>query len=234
MTDDLRTRILAVLCTREECLAARNGLDTPCIGCKRQADRILEVFAPEQARQEYLRKRLRNAERSRAEAWELLNRYRLAWLSARRGRKNWFHLYLQSLNFPAKIQDTKFLRAAWRNARTVQRLADQVRELEQIRTTLQDDHVTAWNRVKELEAELADCRLAASEAEGAKAREAQEIASWDEPICGANVPEDGVWGDCWCTMPPGHDGDCFCGPCTERHGAPGWPHEEGCCDGAGE
>jgi len=29
-------------------------------------------------------------------------------------------------------------------------------------------------------------------------------------------------GDCWCTLPKGHEGKHFCGPCTKRHGMPGW------------
>lgn len=57
----------------------------------------------------------------------------------------------------------------------------------------------------------------------------------EEPICDAFPPdtitdEKGrVWtpGDCWCTLPPGHDGDCHCGPCAKR-GAPGWPHPTDC------
>lgn len=44
----------------------------------------------------------------------------------------------------------------------------QIQELELIRTTLQDDHVTAWERVRELEAELDDLRLAFSELQGAQ------------------------------------------------------------------
>lgn len=46
----------------------------------------------------------------------------------------------------------------------------------------------------------------------------------DEPICGSEPPADVAhqFGDCWCTLPPDHEGDCQCGPCTERHGAPGW------------
>lgn len=44
----------------------------------------------------------------------------------------------------------------------------------------------------------------------------------DEPICGSEPPRDGQWGDCWCTLPPDHDGECVCAPCRERHGAPGW------------
>lgn len=64
----------------------------------------------------------------------------------------------------------------------------QIQELEQIRTTLQDDHVTAWKRVRELEAELADLRLAASEAEGAKAR-AKEKMMEDRDECLRQVSE---------------------------------------------
>lgn len=36
-------------------------------------------------------------------------------------------------------------------------------------------------------------------------------------------------GDCWCTLPPRHDGECRCQPCAERYGARDWPHFEGCC-----
>ena len=45
-------------------------------------------------------------------------------------------------------------------------------------------------------------------------------------ICGAEPPNDGTWGDCWCTLPPGHDGEHRCQPCTDRHGAPGWSSSE--------
>lgn len=49
-----------------------------------------------------------------------------------------------------------------------------------------------------------------------------------EDVCGSDPPvpdgDDGrVWGDCWCTRLPGHDGDCACEICQARFGAPGWP-----------
>ncbi len=44
----------------------------------------------------------------------------------------------------------------------------------------------------------------------------------DDPICGAEPPDDGQWGDCWCTLPPGHECEHRCEPCTDRHGAPDW------------
>jgi hypothetical protein len=55
----------------------------------------------------------------------------------------------------------------------------------------------------------------------------------EEECCGAEPPssmtdENGrEWtpGDCWCTLPPGHDGEHRCQPCTDRHGAPGWTDE---------
>ena len=49
-----------------------------------------------------------------------------------------------------------------------------------------------------------------------------EAAANAEAICGIEPPRDGTWGDCWCTLPPGHDGEHQCQPCTDRHGAPGW------------
>lgn len=45
-------------------------------------------------------------------------------------------------------------------------------------------------------------------------------------VCDAEPPSDGQWGDCWCTLRPGHDGDHRCQPCTDRHGAPGWADEQ--------
>lgn len=50
------------------------------------------------------------------------------------------------------------------------------------------------------------------------------------PICGSSPPAElaspngEVWltGDCWCTVAPDHDGLCYCGPCSTRHGSPGW------------
>jgi hypothetical protein len=47
----------------------------------------------------------------------------------------------------------------------------------------------------------------------------------DTDCCGAEPPQDGTWGDCWCTLPPDHDGEHRCQPCTTRHGAPGWTDE---------
>ncbi|MFJ5151402.1 hypothetical protein ACIQCF_07400 [Streptomyces sp. NPDC088353] len=46
-----------------------------------------------------------------------------------------------------------------------------------------------------------------------------------EDCCGAEPPADGSWGDCWCTLPPGHTGEHRCQPCSDRHGAPGWQDE---------
>ncbi len=40
--------------------------------------------------------------------------------------------------------------------------------------------------------------------------------------CDSEPPRSGTWGDCWCTLADGHEGLCFCQPCTERFGAPGW------------
>jgi hypothetical protein len=44
----------------------------------------------------------------------------------------------------------------------------------------------------------------------------------DEDYCGAEPPPNGNWGDCWCTLPPGHPDGHRCQPCTERHSAPDW------------
>lgn len=44
----------------------------------------------------------------------------------------------------------------------------------------------------------------------------------NESDCGAEPPADGTWGDCWCTLTPGHAGEHRCQLCTDRHGAPGW------------
>lgn len=52
-----------------------------------------------------------------------------------------------------------------------------------------------------------------------------------EEFCGSEPPRElvdehgRIWkpGDCWCTRPPHHDGDCLCEVCHARHGAPGWP-----------
>lgn len=48
------------------------------------------------------------------------------------------------------------------------------------------------------------------------------IVEVDNECCGSQPPADGQWGDCWCTLPPGHDGEHQCQPCTDRNGAPGW------------
>lgn len=160
---------------------------------------------------------------------EEAERYRLAWLSAKQGRKRWRELYVKLLSrsfrsTPAfwetcicgriavgmTVTDSRNwnpscpehgLKSPWYNSeeqidirnlkqenrQLLQRVAmltrhdhahrGQIRELEQIRTTLQDDHVTAWNRVRELESELADLRLAFSEMEGAQAHEGDTPAS---------------------------------------------------------
>lgn len=49
-----------------------------------------------------------------------------------------------------------------------------------------------------------------------------QIRTVANDCCCAEPPADGTWGDCWCTLPPGHDGEHQCQPCTDRHGAPGW------------
>ncbi|HEX8808174.1 MAG TPA: hypothetical protein VF760_04175 [Xanthobacteraceae bacterium] len=48
----------------------------------------------------------------------------------------------------------------------------------------------------------------------------------EDPICGAPPPDNQGFGDCWCTLPPDHDGQHHCQPCTDRHGAPGWDDDE--------
>ncbi|WP_326779684.1 hypothetical protein OG481_01985 [Streptomyces longwoodensis] len=53
----------------------------------------------------------------------------------------------------------------------------------------------------------------------------ETTASADQDCCGAEPPTTGTWGDCWCTLPPGHDGEHRCQPCTDRHGAPSWADE---------
>lgn len=65
-----------------------------------------------------------------------------------------------------------------------------------------------------------------------RADEAQQpkTPTLDSASCDAEPPPtlvnaDGQeWqtGDCWCTRPPGHDGEHRCQPCSDRHGAPGW------------
>lgn len=50
-------------------------------------------------------------------------------------------------------------------------------------------------------------------------------AADSDTTCDAQPPETGTWGDCWCTLPPGHTGEHRCQPCTDRHGAPGWTDE---------
>lgn len=55
------------------------------------------------------------------------------------------------------------------------------------------------------------------------------LAETDD-VCGSEPPrvvkgpDGGFWvpGDCWCTREPGHEGDCLCEICADRHGAPGW------------
>lgn len=54
-----------------------------------------------------------------------------------------------------------------------------------------------------------------------------QVTGTDDDYCGSDPPQraddpDSQWGDCWCTLPTGHDGPCRCETCTERHGAPGW------------
>jgi hypothetical protein len=56
-----------------------------------------------------------------------------------------------------------------------------------------------------------------------------------DDICGSEPPPfligvDGskwVAGDCWCTLAPGHQGDCVCEICRKRYGMPGWRREGG-------
>lgn len=55
-----------------------------------------------------------------------------------------------------------------------------------------------------------------------------------DDVCGSGPPEvlvdtqGNVWtpGDCWCTLPPRHDGQCLCEVCTARYNTPGWPSPE--------
>lgn len=56
---------------------------------------------------------------------------------------------------------------------------------------------------------------------------ASAVTGTDDDYCGSEPPmraddPESLWGDCWCTRPTGHDGDCLCEPCGKR-GAPGWP-----------
>jgi hypothetical protein len=53
-----------------------------------------------------------------------------------------------------------------------------------------------------------------------------------QDVCGSEPPyelvdaQGRIWepGDCYCTLPPGHDGGtCYCEICTARHECPGWP-----------
>lgn len=97
-------------------------------------------------------------------------------------------MYIRALRFDHQ----KTLQQCAQIIREKSELRAKLTELEQIRTTLQDDHVTAWARVRELEeevaqltrhdrnrrgyvreleSELADLRLAFSEMDGAHARE---------------------------------------------------------------
>lgn len=48
------------------------------------------------------------------------------------------------------------------------------------------------------------------------------MAEQTEARCWVPAPEDGPWGDCWCTLPAGHDGQHQREPCTERVDAPSW------------
>jgi hypothetical protein len=43
-----------------------------------------------------------------------------------------------------------------------------------------------------------------------------------EARCLAEPPQDGMWGDCWCTLPAKHAGPHYCVPCTDRFDTPGW------------
>jgi hypothetical protein len=60
------------------------------------------------------------------------------------------------------------------------------------------------------------------------------VTAVDAPVCGSEPPRtltapDGTeWtaGDCWCTLPPDHDGQCVCEPCRDRHGTPGWQNPD--------
>ncbi|MFI1371313.1 hypothetical protein ACH4UY_04785 [Streptomyces longwoodensis] len=67
-----------------------------------------------------------------------------------------------------------------------------------------------------------ECVIAAHRATEARP---ETTASADEECCDAEPPATGTWGDCWCTLPPGHTGEHRCQPCTDRHGAPGWTDE---------
>ncbi|MEU5156777.1 hypothetical protein [Glycomyces sp. NPDC021274] len=53
------------------------------------------------------------------------------------------------------------------------------------------------------------------------------MAEQTEARCWSVPPEGGTWGDCWCTLPAGHDGECRCEPCTDRFNAPSWPNQVG-------
>lgn len=48
--------------------------------------------------------------------------------------------------------------------------------------------------------------------------------SEQDGVCGSEPPRGEQWGDCWCTLPPGHPEDqlCICEICAARSGAPGW------------
>jgi hypothetical protein len=52
-------------------------------------------------------------------------------------------------------------------------------------------------------------------------RTGPELPCLAEPPMAADDPAS-PWGDCWCTLPHGHNGPHHCQPCTNRHGAPGW------------
>jgi hypothetical protein len=80
-----------------------------------------------------------------AEYWRgKAERYRLAWLSAKRGRAAWFKLYIELINHYSDRRGLRYLNLAREHSKTIRRLTE----------------------------ELRDYRLAASEAEGEKARDA--------------------------------------------------------------
>lgn len=58
-------------------------------------------------------------------------------------------------------------------------------------------------------------------------RFADDPTGTDDDYCGVEPPTRADdprtnWGDCWCTLPANHEGECLCEPCHVRHGAPGW------------
>lgn len=192
-------------------------LHTPendCTACDLRFAAVMEAFRPELDALAGADARLFHVIGERNDAIAKKSRYRRAWLSAKRGRRLWTEHYRNLLtthlrSYPAD----KFVPRAIYNKTVL---------------SVQKDSVRAWERVHSLEDELRDLRLAFSELQGAQAQE-QDDALDDDDMCGANPPEEGPWGDCWCTLKKGHDGDCFCTPCTKRNDAPGWAHEEDCC-----